>query len=88
MIFTAIIALGYMLISSVLSLLPSSSGFPPEVLESAMYIGGQAAKLNLFMPLATMATCLSIVFSVEIGLFGFKTVRWIIAHLPYVGGRG
>jgi len=88
MIITAIMTLGYIVVSAILSIFPSSSGFPPDLLAAAAFLGEKAAELNVILPLDTMAVCLSIIFGVEISIFGFKTVKWLIAHLPYVGGKG
>lgn len=88
MITTAIINLAYTIISGIINRLPSSSGFPPEVIESATYIGGQAAMLNMLIPLDTMATVIGIVYGVEIAIFGFKTVRAVFAYVPFIGGKG
>lgn len=87
MITTAIINLAYTIIAGIINRLPTSSGFPTEVIDAAEYIGGQAAMLNMLIPLNTMATVIALVYSVEIAVFGFKTVRWIFGYTPFVGGK-
>lgn len=88
MITGAIINLAYTLLSGIISLLPSSQGFPSDALAAATTIGGYVGVFNPIISVATLATTLSLVFSVEIGIFGFKTGKWIISHLPFIGGRG
>lgn len=85
MITTAIITLAYYVVSGIVNRLPSSSGFPAEVLDSVAYIGGQAAMLNMIIPLDTMASVLALVYGIEFAIFGFKTVRWLVGYIPFIG---
>lgn len=70
-----------------LSVFPASSGFPPEVLNSATTIGGYLHLVSPILPVSTLLTVVGIVFSVEIAIFGFKTVRWLVGHIPVIGGN-
>lgn len=88
MIITIIMSIGYLVITTILNFFPASTGFPADVLGAAGYLGEKAAELNVILPLDTMAVVLSIIFGVEIAVFGFKTLKWIMAHLPYIGGKG
>lgn len=88
MITNAILQLAYFVISGVINLLPTSTGFPSDVHTAMSGLGGYMAIWNPLVPVATMLTCLGIVFSVEIAVFGFKTVKWLISHIPFIGGKG
>jgi len=65
-----------------------SSGFPEEVHTAANALGGYLGILDPMVPIATLATVIGILFSVEIGIFGFKTLKWLMSHVPGIGGRG
>lgn len=88
MITGAIINLAYVLLSGIVSLFPTSQGFPADALASAHTIGGYAGIFNPVISLSTLAATLGIVFSVEIAIFGFKSTKWIISHIPFIGGKG
>lgn len=80
--------IGYAIVSSIIGIFPVSTGLPAEVLTSAATIGGYVQVWDVLFPVATFATVITLVFSVEISIFGFKTVKWILSHLPFIGGRG
>jgi len=88
MITGAIFSLAYAVISSILSILPASVGFPDSVLSSASYIGGFVGMFSPIMPMATLLTTLTLVFTTEIAIFGYKTLKSLVSHLPQIGGRG
>jgi len=88
MITTAIVNLGYLLISVVISVFPPGTGFPASVHTAAQAIGGYFDLLDPLIPTSTMLTVILLAFSVEIAIFGFKTLKWLISHIPFVGGRG
>lgn len=74
-------------LTTVIGLLPSSNGFPTVVMTSAHTIGGYFGMLSPILPMGTLATVIALVFSVEIAIFGFKTLRWLIGHIPFIGGN-
>jgi len=74
-------------LSTIIGFFPTSTGFPPEVLSSATTIGGYVTMISTIVPMGTLATCVAIAFSVEIAIFGFKTLRWLIGHIPLIGGN-
>lgn len=88
MITGAFINLAYFLLHGIISFLPASQGFPADALAAATTIGGYVGIFDPIISIATLAATLTLVFSVEIGIFGFKTGKWIIAHIPFIGGRG
>jgi len=87
MITTAIINLGYAAISFLIGLLPLSVGLPDEVHEAATLIGAYLDMLDPALPVTTLFSCLVLYVSVQIGIFGFRTFRWVMSHLPQVGGN-
>jgi len=88
MITGALMNLAYTLLHGIISLLPTSQGFPADALSSAQTIGGYVGIFSPVISIATLGTTLALVFSVELGVFGFKTVKWIISHVPFIGGKG
>lgn len=88
MIITALINFVYFVISSIINLFPVSSGFPSDVHTAMSGLGGYLGIVSPLVPLATLLSCLTIVFSVEIAIFGFHTFKWIFAHVPFIGGKG
>jgi len=88
MILTGIINFVYFAISSIINLLPISTGFPADAHTAMAGLGGYMGVWGPILPLTTLLTCITIVFGVEIAIFGFKTGKWIISHLPWIGGKG
>jgi len=80
--------LPYIFLNWLISLFPPSTGFPEEVLDAAHVLGGYLGILDPLVPLDTLAVVVGIVFSVELGIFGFKTLKWLFSHVPLIGGRG
>jgi len=77
----------YWFLSSIIGFLPNSTGFPPVVVQGATYLGGFVGMLDPIVPMATLATVVGIAFTVEIAIFGFKTLRWFMGHIPFIGGN-
>jgi len=88
MIIDAIINFAYFLIQTFIGFFPSSTGLPDEVHTAASAIGGYFGIWDPVLPLDTLATCVGLIISVELGIFGFKTFKWIISHVPWIGGKG
>jgi len=86
--FTALLNLIYSFLSYLIGLFPTGSGFPTEVHSAVSSLGGYLHILDPLVPISTLLACLTLIFTVEIALFGFKTVKWIISHIPFFGGRG
>lgn len=88
MIVDALISVAVFLLSGIVGLFPQSTGLPAEVHNAFAFFGGYLSMLDPLVPIATLGTCVSILLSVELLLFGFKILRWIISHVPFVGGKG
>lgn len=76
------------ILSGIVSLLPVSAGFPSDVSSSVVTMAGYVAILNVLLPIPTLATVVGIVIAAELAIFTFKTFKWLISHLPFVGGKG
>lgn len=87
MITTAIINLAYSVVSWFIGLFPVGSTFPEEVHSSVLWLGGFFMLLNDIIPISSLVAIIVLVFSLELSLFGFRTLKWIISHLPFVGGK-
>jgi len=88
MLTTGIIYLGYGLVSLILGIFPAGGTFPASLHNATQALGGYLHILDPLVPISTLLTCLTLVFSVEIALFGFKTFKWLVSHIPFIGGRG
>lgn len=88
MIPNAIIQISYSLLHWLIGILPPSTGFPAEAHTAMAGLGGYLSMWSPILPIATLTTTLVLVFGVEIGIFSFKGVKWILSHVPLVGGKG
>jgi len=88
MITTAIINLGYYVITLLLLPFPSSTGFDSATIEAFTVYGSYTAFVDSLVPMSVLATSLALITTLELSVFSFKGLRWAIAHLPFVGGRG
>lgn len=88
MIITGLINLAYYFINFVVGFFPTSEGFPSEVSDAVNGLGGYLNILDPLIPVDTLVTTVGLLFVFELIVFGFKTVKWLISHIPQVGGRG
>lgn len=71
-----------------IGLFPTGTGFPEGFHTAVTALGGYFHILDPLVPISTLLTCLSLIFGVEIAIFGFRTLKWLISHIPFLGGRG
>lgn len=71
-----------------INIFPAGTGFPAEVHSAFVTLGGYMHTLDSFIPFETLLWCLTLIFGVEIAIFGFKTTKWVISHIPFIGGKG
>jgi len=88
MIFSGFVYLSAYLLQFIVGVLPTSAGFPAEMTSAFNLMAGYVQILNTLLPISTLATVLLLLVSVDLAIFGFKTFKWLISHLPLVGGRG
>jgi len=78
----------YSFFNFLIGLFPTGVGFPTEVHNAFTTLGGYIGLLDVLVPVSTMLWCLTLIFGVEIAVFGFKTLKWLISHIPFLGGKG
>lgn len=78
---------GYVL-SYLVAKLPTSTGFPDEMVDGFDYLASFGSLLNTLLPVTTLSLALGILILVDNSAFGFKTFKWVISHLPFIGGKG
>jgi len=88
MIVTAFVSIITYFLSLLVAVFPESTGLPSELTAATNYLGGYLNLLDPIVPIDTLGTTLGILVLIELAIFGFKTAKWIISHLPMVGGRG
>jgi len=84
---TFLIILNYIL-DLFVQLFPVGNGFPEAVHNGAVTIGGYARTLDPVLPFDTLATVIVLLITVEIVVFSFRGFKWLVSHLPFIGGRG
>lgn len=87
MITNGLLSLGWLVLHWIVNLFPLSTGFPTEVHTALETIGGYASIFNPIFPYQDMGIIIGILVGVEVGIFVFKTMRWGIGYLPFVGGK-
>lgn len=88
MIFSTFIYLAAYFLKLVIFFLPTSTGFTSDVTGAFTAMAAYVKLLNTLLPISTMASVLLILTGVELAIFGFKTFKWLISHIPFIGGRG
>lgn len=78
----------YAFVAFLIGLFPAGAGLPTELHDAVIFIGGYVGILDPIVPTATLLTCVTLVVTVEIAVWGFKAVRWAISHIPFFGGKG
>jgi len=71
-----------------ISLFPYGTGFPSGFHTAIISLGGYLHILDPLVPISTLLTCVTLIFTVEVAIFGFKTVKWIFSYVPFFGGKG
>lgn len=88
MISTAFINLAYYLLSLLTLPFPSSGGFSQETLDAFVTYGTYVTFVDSLVPMSILASSIALISTFELSVFAFKGLRWIVSHLPFVGGRG
>lgn len=44
--------------------------------------------LNAFIPVPTIVSAVSILMLTELTILQFKFWKWVVSHIPWIGGRG
>jgi len=88
MITDAFINFAYTVVNFIFGIFPTGGTFPTAFHTAMSTLGGYVHLLDPLVPMATLLTCVTLVFGVEIGVFGFKVFRWLFSYVPLVGGKG
>jgi len=88
MITNAILNIGFIMLQWIINLFPQSTGYDSSFHTAMSSLGGYLAIWTPILPIGILSTLLLLVFSVELAIFGFKSVKWIISHIPWIGGKG
>jgi len=67
---------------------PAGSGFPQAVHDAASQVGGYVGILDPIFPIDTLYTILGLVIIIEVAILGFKSLKWLLSFIPFIGGRG
>lgn len=70
----------------IINLFPAGTGWPAGVHTAVVALGGYLGILDPLVPIATLTTCVALIFGVEIALFGFRTIKWVLSYIPFIGG--
>lgn len=88
MITSAFIYFSAYILSLLLAVFPSSGGFSSDVTTAFTQLGGYTAIINTLIPLSTLSTILGLIIAIELIIFAFKGLRFILGYVPVVGGKG
>lgn len=76
----------YNFIMFVIEQMPTTEGFPDGVETAFDFIGSSLNALDSFLPVQTLLIVIGVLFATEIGIFGFKVLRWLTSYIPFLGG--
>jgi len=66
-------------VAFLIALLPVVA-FPTQIATAIATIMGYVSAMSWLFPVSTLLTCLGVMITFELGVFGFKFTRWLI-HL-------
>lgn len=88
MIVSAFIIFATYILTLVISLFPDSAGLSSSFQTSADTLGGYVGLINTLLPVDALAFAITTLITVQLSVFGFKTFKWVLSHLPWFGGKG
>jgi len=74
-------------LAALIAFLPNSTGLSTEATDAITYIVGLARSFDWLFPINTLFTVLGLAIAFHLGVFLFKSVRWIL-HLISQGTAG
>lgn len=63
------------------SSLPDGGALPSQMHDAAIYFGNALVKLNFMLPVDVLISCLVIILSLKMSLFGFHIAKWILGFI-------
>lgn len=88
MIVTAFISILSFFLGLIIEVFPTGNGFPDIVHTSATQIGGYVRILDPIFPVDTLYQIIVLLIVIELSILGFKSIKWLMSHIPFIGGRG
>lgn len=76
------------LLTKFIGIFPDSTGFSSSFHNAFIYAGGKLNAFDYMVSLSDLKICLVILVSAEILIWKWETIKWVISHLPFIGGRG
>jgi len=73
------------ILSLILAVFPNSTGLPVEFSNAIDTLSGYVGILDPLVPVATLATCFSIILLYEVTIFAFNALTWIYKRVPLIG---
>jgi len=58
--------------------------FPTALSQGVANVQGIISSLDPIFPIATLFICLSIIISIEVAIFGYKVIMWLIKKIPTI----
>jgi len=65
----------------------NTSLFSAEVHSAALTLGENFGLIDFIVPTTTLALAVGAVYSIDIAMWTWRTIRWIMTHIPFIGGR-
>jgi len=88
MITNALIAFGVAIGNFILSVFPDGSGFPSTFTDAVTTFSGYLAILNPIFPYETLLQIIQLVIAYQLIVLAWRGTRWLVSHLPFIGGNG
>lgn len=85
MITNAFLSLTATFLEWLLSFFPYSTGFDSMTHDAFIYLGSYFSMLDPIFPIATLLTCVLAVVAVELSIYGFKFLRFLLGYMPFIG---
>ena len=88
MITAALIFFASYILIFIAGLLPTSTGIPVAIQNAVVTFGGYLRVIDVLLPVDALGLAMTTVISIQLAIFAFKSFKWLLSHLPFVGGRG
>jgi len=82
MIITLIIYFGMTIVFWIIQLLPTGEALPTQVSTAFTWLGGYIALFSPILNFTVLTQVMTYVITIEIIIFGFKSLLWIISFIP------
>ena len=76
------------ILSGIIGLFPVGTGFSATVHSAFSGLGAYLGILDPLIPISTLISAVTLIVSVELALYSFRSLKWLISHIPAIGGKG